>query len=142
MATGGGWSDNYHTGYVLDCLEEYMRLTGDSRHQQSLEKGYAFYKTHFITEEGIPKFYHNSLYPVDCTAAGQTLLTLCRFGDMDLAQRVAAWMIANMQAEDGHFYFRKFRRYTIKTSFMRWSNAWMLAGLAYLLFKTTEKPSL
>ena len=92
-----------------------------------------------MPDEGIPKYYHNKLYPIDCTAAGQTLLTLCRFGDIDLAEKVVAWMISNMQNADGHFYFRKFRRYTIKTSFMRWSNAWMFAGLAYLLYRLRTK---
>ena len=86
-----------------------------------------------MNKERIPKSFHNGLYPVDCTAAVQTLLALCRFGDPELAEKVAAWMCRNMQSADGHFYFRKFRRYTIKTSFMRWSNAWMFAGLAYLL---------
>jgi len=142
LASGGGWSDNYHTGYVLDCLEEYIRLTGDARYEQSLARGYAFYKEHFVTDEGSPKYYDNNLYPVDCTAAGQTLLTLCRFGDSELAEKVAAWMSSNMQSEDGHFYFRKFRRYTIKTSFMRWSNAWMFAGLAYAIFNINGKADL
>lgn len=143
LAAEGGWSDNYHTGYVLDCLDEYIRLTGDVLHEEKLARGYTFYKAHFLTKEGIPKFYHNRLYPVDCTAAGQTLLTLCRFGDTQLAEKVAAWMSSNMQSRDGYFYFRKFQYYTIKTSFMRWSNAWMFVGLAYLhsnnrISKTSE----
>jgi hypothetical protein len=141
LAAEGGWSDNYHTGYVLNCLDEYIRLTGDVLHEEQLARGYAFYKAHFLTREGIPKFFHNGLYPVDCTAAAQTLLTLCRFGDTQLAEKVAAWMSSNMQSRDGHFYFRKFRRYTIKTSFMRWSNAWMFAGLACLLYSTRANVS-
>lgn len=135
LASGGSWTDNYHTGYVLDCLDEYIRLTGDARHEKKLAKGYAFYKKHFVTDDGIPQFYHNHLYAVDCTAAGQTLLTLCRFGDTQLAEKVAIWMRRNMQSKDGYFYFRKFRQFTIKTSFMRWSNAWMFVGLAYCLIK-------
>lgn len=132
-ASKGGWTDNYHTGYVFDCLDEYMNLTGDDRYKNSLARGYAFYRDHFVTTEGIPKFYHDKIYPVDCTAAAQTILTLCRFGDIDLAKKVAVWMIGNMQAKTGYFYFRKFRHYTIKTSFMRWSNSWMLLGLSELL---------
>lgn len=142
LASGGGWSDNYHTGYVLDCLDEYINLTGDKKYKDNLAKGYAFYKKHFLTKEGFPKYYHDRLYAVDCTAAGQTLLTLCRFGDIKLAQKVADWMGKNMQAEDGHFYFRKFPFYTIRTSFMRWSNAWMFAGLAYLRYKSGGTRSL
>jgi hypothetical protein len=41
-------------------------------------------------------------------------------------------MICEMQDPKGFFYFRKFERHLEKTSFMRWSNAWMLAGLSAL----------
>ncbi|QQR94249.1 MAG: hypothetical protein IPJ93_10200 [Bacteroidota bacterium] len=38
-----------------------------------------------------------------------------------------------MQHQKGYFYFRKYKNYTEKTSFMRWSNAWMFAGLTAVL---------
>jgi len=125
LASGGGWIDNYHTGYVLDCLDEYRQLTQTPDVSGTLQKGYHFYRYNFITKEGIPRFYHNSTFPIDCTAAAQTILTLCRFEDIALAKIVAKWMLNNMQAENGSFYFRKFKNYMIKTSFMRWSNAWL-----------------
>lgn len=132
LANADGWTDNYHTGYVLDCLDEYQKLTGDSRWNKNLEKGYAFYITHFIEKDGAPKFYHNKIYPVDCTSAAQTILTTLRFGDRVIAKKTAEWMISNMQKENGSFVFRKFKNYTIKTSFMRWSDAWMFAALSNL----------
>jgi len=132
LASGGGWIDNYHTGYVLDCLDEYRQLTQSPDVSGALQKGYHFYRSHFITKEGIPRFYHNSTFPIDCTAAAQTILILNRFEDILLAKVVAKWMSENMQAENGSFYFRKFKSYTIKTSFMRWSNAWMFMALTSL----------
>ncbi len=129
----GGWVDNYHTGYILDCLDEYQRCTADHTWQPSLAKGTDYYFRHFITPEGQPRFYHDRAWPADCTAAGQTLLTAVRFGQMEPAERVALWMIENMQAQEGYFYFRKSKYCTEKTNFMRWSNAWMLAGLTALL---------
>jgi rhamnogalacturonyl hydrolase YesR len=134
-ATGSAtWTDNYHTGYILDCLDEYIKHTGDRDFDKSLKNGYSYYKSNFFDDHSIPKFYNNRIYPVDCTAAGQSLLTLARFGDTDLASNVANWMIAHMQDSDGHFYYHKTKYLLQKTSFMRWSNAWMFAGLAYLLF--------
>lgn len=135
LANSGGWSDNYHTGYVLDCLDEYVKLTDDKKPLESIQKGYKFYKEHFITKEGIPRFYHNNTYPIDCTAASQTILTSIRFGEWETAVNVAKWMAQNMQRENGSFYFRKFKHYTIKTSFMRWSDAWMFAALSNLQLK-------
>ena len=130
----GDWIDNYHTGYVIDCLDDYIRYTGDATYRENLYKSFLYYKEHFFEEDKIPKFYNKNIYPIDCTAAGQSLLTLIRFKQLDLAQNVALWMIDNMQAQEGFFYFRKFKSRTIKTSFMRWSNAWMLLGLTELLF--------
>jgi hypothetical protein len=132
LANAGGWTDNYHTGYVLDCLDEYQKLTGDYQWKLNLEKGYAFYLNHFIEKNGRPKFYHNKTYPIDCTAAAQTILTTLRFGDVEIAKNVARYMFDTMQKTNGSFRFRKFRNYTITTSFMRWSDAWMFAAMANL----------
>lgn len=129
----GRWVDNYHTGYVLDCLDEYVKCTGDQAPLTPITKGVAFYRNNFFTREGIPRLKSNKTFPVDCTSAGQSLLSLVRFGEIELAEKVANWMIENMQSGKGYFYYRKGKLFTQKTSFMRWSNAWMLAGLASLL---------
>lgn len=135
----GGWVDNYHTGYVIDCLHEYIVCCNDSSFQEQLNKGLEFYWNNFFEENKIPKFYNKKTYPIDCTAAGQSLLTAARFNKITLGQSVAQWMIANMQDKKGFFYFRKFAGHTEKISFMRWSNAWMFAGLAYLMHKSFKK---
>ncbi len=133
QSSSGGWIDNYHTGYILDCLDEYIRHTGDSTYATELRKGYEFYKKNFFQDDVVPKFYDKETYPVDCTAAAQSLLTLTRFNNSISAGKVAEWTIENMQSKRGYFYFRKFKSYTIKTSFMRWSNAWMFLGLTEVL---------
>jgi len=130
--SSGTWIDNYHTGYVLDCLHEYQMNMDDSQYSANLQRGYSFYIDHFVSESGIPKFYHDRRYPIDCTAAAQLILTSIRFGDTRIACKVAKWMIRNMQKRNGGFYYRKHKYYMIKTSFMRWSDAWMFAALANL----------
>lgn len=132
----GEWIDNYHTGYILDCLNDYINYTFDKSYIHNLEKGYKFYRTNFFQNETIPKFYNKSVYPIDCTAAGQSLLTLINFNDIKTAQVVCSWMIENMQGSNGSFYYRKYKNYTNKTSFMRWSNAWMFLGMSELIKKT------
>lgn len=133
LSAKGGWTDNYHSGYVLDCLHEYSLLCHDNSFEANLQKGYKFYKDHFVAKNGMPRFYVVQSYPADCTAAAQTILTLNRFGDKDDAIKVALWMIGNMQSERGSFYFRKYKYFTNRTSFMRWSDAWMFSALAGLL---------
>lgn len=128
----GEWVDNYHTGYILDCLDDFIKYCKpvDSKYEESLRKGFEYYKNNFFENDIMPKFYNNKVFPIDCTSAGQSLLTLTRFGEFDLANKVAIYMIHSMQSKKGFFYFRKFKNYQIKTSFMRWSNAWMFVGLS------------
>lgn len=138
LALIGDWTDNYHTGYILECMDEYARLCNDGRFDENIRKGFLFYRENFITDEGKPLFYAGKEWPVDCTAAAQSIITLCRFGDVETAEKVAMYTIRNMQSPEGGFYFRKYRYYTNKTIFMRWSNAWMFAALSELLFRISE----
>lgn len=132
LAKKGNWIDSYHSGYVLDCLKSYQKLTKDYRFQDNLDLGFKFFRNSFVTKEGIPKFYNNQTYPVDCTSAAQLITTLVHFGDSQNAFKIAKWMILNMQKEDGSFMFRIFEHYKINTSYMRWSNAWMFKALSML----------
>ena len=132
LANAGGWTDNYHTGYVLDCLDEYQKLTNDESFSENIKNAYSFYIKNFISDNGAPKFYHNNLYPIDCTSGSQAILTTLRFGDIEIASNVANFMIRIMQKPNGSFKFRKFRNYSINTSYMRWSDAWMFTALSNL----------
>lgn len=130
------WIDNYHTGYVLDCLDEYVKHSGDDEWKPQSQNGFEYYRNNFFEDGYKPKFYNTSRYPLDCTSAGQSILTLCRFRDFEKAGKVADFTIGEMQDTDGYFYFRKYRYFTEKQSFMRWSNAWMFASLSHLLKKS------
>lgn len=126
------WSDNYHTAYVLDALKEYIDTTGDDRHREALAKGYAYYRLNFF-DGSIPKYYDRRRYPIDATAIAQSIITLTRFGDISQAKMVANWAIDQMMDQEGFVYYQKTRWYTHRTSYMRWSNAWMYCALTYLL---------
>jgi hypothetical protein len=47
-----------------------------------------------------------------------------------MADKVLRWALTNMWDERGFFYYRVLRAMTIRTSYMRWSQAWMLLALA------------
>ncbi|HEX9005901.1 MAG TPA: delta-aminolevulinic acid dehydratase [Bacteroidota bacterium] len=126
------WVDHFHTGYVLDCLDEYTRLTGDAEARPGLERGLKYYLERFFEGEEIPKYYDVRRDPVDATAAAQSLLTLVRFRQVGRARAVASWMIRHMQDKQGYFYYQRMRDRTNRIPYMRWSNAWMFAGLASL----------
>jgi hypothetical protein len=136
------WADNYHTGYILDCLDAYMRLCEDFGFKKSFDRGLEFYVNNFFEKEMIPKFYDSKVYPIDSTSAAQSLLTLSRFGYLEKAEKIANWYISNMQDKSGGFYFRKHKWYKDRNIYMRWNNAWMLAGLSYFLFQKEKQSAL
>ena len=127
------WSDNFHTGYVLDSLHEYRTRTGDSAFEGAENRGWGYYRDHFFDDGRVPRYYDARRFPVDATAAAQSLLTLCRFGDVETAERVALWSLEHLQRPDGAFAFQVHRRYTNRIPYMRWSTAWMFCGLARLV---------
>ncbi|WP_239490841.1 hypothetical protein [Luteitalea sp. TBR-22] len=132
------WIDNFHTGYNLDSLKCYADATGDSRFDAAIARGLEYYIAHFFREDGCPRYYHDRTQPIDSQCAAQSIETLARFGKtrpdcLDLAHRVAGWTIANMQAPDGHFYYRAYPIMKAKAPMLHWAQATTYRGLAALL---------
>src|SRR5690625_7589630 len=67
VANKGGWTDNYHTGYILDCLEEDIRGCDETEHDDRLAHGYRFYVGHVFSSAGRPALDSASLFSSDCT---------------------------------------------------------------------------
>jgi len=126
------WADHFHTCYNLDCLHEYRELTQDQAFDEALDKGLAYYESHFFTEEGIPKYFDQSTYPIDATCCGQALITLVRFDRLKQAVRTGQWILANMSLYQGGFKYQIHPRYENRLVYMRWSVAWIFTGLARL----------
>lgn len=134
------WVDNFHTAYILDGLKGYIENTGDRTYEISLEKGYRHYSSNFFTDQGAPKYYDSSLYPIDIQCASQAIDTLVNFFDYDkesvnLAIKVARWTILNMQDEDGYFYFRCYPLIKAKVPMIHWGQATMFKSLVFLLYR-------
>lgn len=127
------WVDHFHTGYVLECLQQCYALTRDATLVEPLQRGWRYYRCHLFTAEGLPRFRPQRTYPIDATACAQALRTLSCFGEHEAAQRLAQWAIATLQLPDGSFAYRRYRWWTWRTVFMRWSVAWMFSGLSYVL---------
>lgn len=128
------WIDNFHTGYNLECLHDYALFTGDASFESAKEKGFEYYIQTFFTEEGIPKYYNNSVYPIDIHAPAQLIITLVKLNKFEqykeLADKVLSWTIRNMQDKTGYFYFQINKYFSSRIPYMRWSQAWMLYALA------------
>jgi hypothetical protein len=132
------WIDNFHTGFVLTSLDAVVTSCEKPEWLAPLRRGYDFYRTHFFLADGTPKYYHDELYPIDVHSAAQALVTFAAMSHLDssaldMGRLVARWAIENMSNGDGYFYFQRHRRYTNRTSYIRWSQAWMVYGLARLV---------
>lgn len=135
-----GWVDNFHTGYVLVGLNQISRNLGVIEFQDQISQGYEFWKKNFFLSNGVPKYYPNSVYPIDAHSISQAILTFLDFMDIDpealgLACKVADWACRNMQDPNGFFYYQKHRFFINKIPYMRWCEAWMFRALTDLQIK-------
>lgn len=131
--------DNYHTGFVLECLNICRRALGSEfPYENQLSKGLEFYARNLFLDDGTPKFTPKSVYPVDINSCAQAIITFCELADLEpkyfsMADKVASWTIRTMQDEKGHFYYRIYKNHVDRTPYIRWGQAWMLRGLSYLV---------
>lgn len=130
------WTDNFHTGYVLECLKACLDAGIDTSQQEMLERGFRFYRENFFSAANAPLYYPGRAWPIDATACAQSLLTLCTFGAHERAQSVADWVVARMGNDDGSFAYQLGRFRLQRTPFARWSVAWMFCALARLAHET------
>jgi hypothetical protein len=132
------WIDNFHTGYNLCALQSISECAETTEFDPCIRRGFEFYQTHFFREDGAARYFHNRTYPVDIHCVAQSIITLLTLRDLDsgnvrLAQSVFRWAMNHMWDERGFFYYRVHRLGTIRTSYMRWSQAWMLLAISTLL---------
>ncbi len=135
--------DNYHTGFILDALENYMDATGEREWQPQYDAGLEFYAKHLFEPDGAPRWMSDRNYPHDIHGAAQGILTFSRHLDRygDLALRIARWALDVMYNSEGRFYHQQTRWYTKTFTQMRWCNAWMVRALAALLKAVRQSPT-
>ncbi len=138
------WVDNFHTGYNLECIADYMKYTGDHSCEAVLEKGFQYYIQTFFGKDGVPHYYSHSIYPIDIHAPSQLVITLQKLNKahdhMDILNKVMHWTIEHMQSPKGYFYYQINRWGTSRIPYMRWSQAWMMLAFAtYFLIEDAKK---
>lgn len=132
------WIDSFHTGFILVSLKHLIEFLEVPSWQAALDAGYGFYEKRFFLADGTPGYYHDQLHPHDVHSAAQGIITFVEMTDLTpnakaMAARVIRWTIDHLQDPSGFFYFQIHRFYTIKTSYMRWAQSWMLYALSLYL---------
>jgi len=145
-----GTIDNFHTGFVLECLRQFQDNTGcdgNGRFPKSLEasevcpdvgraveRGQAFYEQRFFAAGGTPYRKIGRAYPVDIRDPAEFLVVMGGLRDLSEPQRslldkVLCWTLRSMRHSSGYFYFLRWRTWGYSPMYLRWQ-AWMLWGLA------------
>ena len=137
-ATSQRWIDNFHTGFNLCALNSISQDTGTSEFESHIRRGFEFYRSHFFCADGSVKYFHDRKYPVDIHCVAQSIITLMTLKDLHpdsvpSARSVFHWVMNHMWDDRGFFYYRVLRSCTIRTSYMRWSQAWMLLAMSTFL---------
>jgi hypothetical protein len=139
------WADNFHTAFVLTSLARILRCCGEEFESDAAEglrgalgRGYGFWRASFFVADGWPKYYHDRKFPADAHSAGASVVALVELrefdaGALDFAGRVARWAVRELFDRRGFFRYQRRRLYTVRTPYMRWSQAWMAYALARLL---------
>ena len=139
------WADNFHTAFALTSLARIDRARGGDAEagarrelRGALARGYAFWRDAFFLADGWPKYYHSSAYPADAHAAGAAVVALAELDELEpdalaLAERVARWAVRELFDPRGFFRYQRRRLYTVRTPYMRWSQAWMMYALARIM---------
>jgi hypothetical protein len=133
-----GWADNFHTAFILTSLGRIMKASveADVEFAASLRLGSEFWRESFFLADGWPKYYHDRQYPADAHATGAAVVALVELKDsmpdaLPLADRIINWTLENLRdPQRGFFYYQRRRGYTVRTPYMRWTQAWMMYALA------------
>ena len=139
---------DFHQGFILDAILEYMELIGyEKPFICSYKKGLEFYRRNQFLNTGKGIYRYPKKYPVNIHNQAQGIITFTRaaaagFGEhyLDFARTIAEWSIKNMQDPDGHFYYLKYPFFTNKIPYIRWSDASMAYALSVYL-NTVERKS-
>ena len=136
------WRDHFHTGYILECYDTFRAITGEHAFDATVSRGYDHYRTTFFNG-ATPRYWDNNDEPLDPTAAAQALLTLPAFGDAEFANKVVEAVMPLLGNADGSFRYRGRggRGRAGGVHYLRWSTAWMFAGLAHVARANTQASS-
>jgi hypothetical protein len=133
--------DNYHTGFILDAILQYGKVTGSDEFEKAYAHGLDFYRRMLFEPDGAARFMSDRTYPHDIHGCAQGVITFSlqqrhEHEGGDFARKVLDWTLANMwDPKTGWFYYQQRRAfgsttYRTKVRELRWCQGWMSWALA------------
>ena len=137
--------DNYHTGFVLDSIQEYLEVFDKAEYEQVWRQGLAFYRKTLFAAEGAPCWMVGRPTPHDIHGAAQGIITFSRASAKDpaladQAAKILDWTLENLyDPRPSRFYYQKTKRWTKRFTLMRWCQGWMCYAISEYLRITGGK---
>jgi hypothetical protein len=137
--------DNYHTGFILDAIQQYGLSAGSDEFEPAYRRGIDYYERRLFEPDGAARFMNDRLYPIDIHGCAQGIITFSlqqrHMGTgAATATRVLEWTLANMwDPASGWFYYQKRRGYRTRIRELRWVQGWMSRALSCYLENCDER---
>jgi hypothetical protein len=132
--------DNHHSGFVLRSLTAINCHAENKVISNALRRGYRYYKTDLLGENGMPRTEHGA-FPVNIHACAEAVLCPAALSREVLGakkQSILAlrWAWSHMRnPKDGAPYYRKYKGFTSEITHPRWGVAWMYRAMAEYLWR-------
>lgn len=133
------WVDNFHTAFNIESLLNIRNNLNWVELNEKIEKVVGYYLENLFTEEGLPKYYNNKLYPIDIHVIAEVIIVLANIKNVGIGyseykfncikQKILN-LVEEFQDKKGYFYFQKHKLYWNKIPYVRWGQAWMFYALS------------
>ena len=131
--------DNYHTGFILDSLQDYLAVIPEPEVATAWRNGLAFYKGKLFTPHHEPKWMYDRIWPHDIHGAAQGVITFARSChaerlNLEFARRILNWTLRNLyEPRASRFYYQQGKSWTKKYTLMRWCQGWGTYAISVFL---------
>jgi hypothetical protein len=136
------WVDNFHTAFNIESLYRIQHHLQTDEFTVVYRQVTEYYMDHLFTQEGIPKYYNNSTYPIDVHVLAESivlmqLLRLTAFEGKE-SRRLAIensllTLCEEFQDSKGYFYYQKMKCGWNRIPYIRWGQAWMFYAMSSCL---------
>jgi len=133
--------DCYHSGFEIRCLWGLWKATGDERFKNAALRYLDFFYQAYIGSDGTVMTFPGKKYPLDIHSCAEAMLCPAVMSEVDYGRfkhninNIIKKSAELMQNDNGSFAYMAYNPKRIdRTPYIRWGQAWMLRGLAEVLF--------
>ena len=134
--------DNFHTAFNIESLYRIQHHLQTDEFALITRQVTEYYIDHLFTQDGIPKYYNTSTYPIDVHVLAESivlmqLLRLTAFEGKE-SRRLAIensllTLCEEFQDPKGYFYYQKMKCGWNRIPYIRWGQAWMFYAMSSCL---------